>query len=133
MPTRTMWAVIQTGTITPDADIVPFKTDGGKRTPAILFINEDYEKVARKRKSLVSRFARFTGFGGGAPGDLQLCTPVLGVVQLTEEFKAKAKPAASTAPTANGTPPEVIPIQADKPKPGRKSHKSQPAEVAPPL
>lgn len=120
MATRTLWAVIQTGTITPDADIVPFKTGDGKRTPAILFVSPDYDKTARRKKRLASIFARYRGFGAGASDDLQLCMPVLGVVQLTEEEPVKKKkPAPATPPTVNGTP-EPPPPSADQSKPGRK-------------
>lgn len=101
---KTMFAVVQTGAITPTADIVPFKSDEGQRTPAILFVHADRDKCITRRNRIIRESSRIHIQNAGGNSDYLTCTPVLGVVQLEVDLpKKRIRPVAPPTPTANGT------------------------------
>lgn len=85
---QTMYAVIQTGCILPDASITVFKDDAGRRVPAIIAIFADEVKARRMKKRLSGRFARIDKMNNP---DMHLTQGVYGVAAVTMDVAAKRK------------------------------------------
>lgn len=104
------WAVIQTGSILPNADVVSFRSESGDRIPVVLYSHEDEVKVRRMRKRILARSSKINGFNQDRT---VVASPVLGVIQLfvdepvKREIKATAAPA---PPVANGVKADAKPL-----------------------
>lgn len=73
------YAVICTGVVTPDSDVLPFKMGNGERVPVILFLDTSREKCERMKKRLKTRIGRVESINM----DNTVATdPILGVVEV---------------------------------------------------
>jgi hypothetical protein len=90
------YAVVQTGCILPNSDIVVFKSEEGLRIPAVLFIHPDYDKCRRMSKRLATRISRIEGFQEKGS---ETSTPILGVKVV---YLPAPKPRKQTEAHANG-------------------------------
>lgn len=132
--TQTVYAVVQTGCTTREADVVPFKTDEGLRTPAILFTHPDRGRCDRMKRRLLTRFSRMRGFIGAKANSLELATPILGVVEIEVNLPPKKKPKAPAHPGTNGELSPVPTPEPTAPEPteqeSKRRHRREQAPVA---
>ena len=79
-PVVKKWAVIQTGIITPDADIIPFKDESGQRMPSILSMWDDAQKAEKMRRRTLAKLAKVGEFDDAKYRRAQ---PLLGIAQIS--------------------------------------------------
>ena len=101
----TFYAVIQSGGVTSESDIVSYVDSEGKRRPSVLFMSDDKEKCVRMAKRILNRYNKIRKFADPKNATL---TPILGVVPVVLE-PVKARNPKADKPATNGQPVQANP------------------------
>lgn len=88
-PVAQKWAVIQTGYVTLDAEIIAFRDEKNNRTPVVLRIVGDEATARKMMRRMGAMLSRVKGF---AKDGYDLSTPIYGVIEMAMELSKARKP-----------------------------------------
>lgn len=95
------WAVVQTGYITPDSDVVRFALEDGTRVPQVIRLFPTEEQARKSYKRLAVRNGRVSALG---MANSIVCQPIYGIAET--DLRSSRQPATAT-PEPQPEPPQT--------------------------